>query len=44
MSEAGQILAAGQTVPFNEHIFRVEKVVKHRIIQCGWKRRQKKAI
>ncbi len=31
MSEAGQILAEGQTVPFNGHIFRVEKVEKHRI-------------
>ena len=33
MSEAGQILAAGQTVPFNGHIFTVEKVDKHRIKQ-----------
>ncbi len=30
MSEAGQILEEGQTVPFNGHIFRVEKVEKRR--------------
>ena len=33
MSEAGQILDEGQTVPFNGHIFRVEKVDKRRIKQ-----------
>ena len=33
MSQAGQILAEGQTVPFNGHVFRVEKVEKHRIMQ-----------
>jgi len=44
MSEAGQILAAGQTVPFNEHIFRVEKVVKHRIIQVRLEKTPEKAI
>ena len=33
MSEAGQILAVGQTVPFNGHAFKVEKVEKHRIMQ-----------
>ena len=33
MSEAGQILAEGQAVPFNGHIFRVEKVEKRRIKQ-----------
>ena len=33
MSEAGQILAEGQTVSFNGHVFRVEKVVKHRVMQ-----------
>jgi CBS domain containing-hemolysin-like protein len=31
MSEAGEILAEGETVPFNGHIFRIEKVDKHRI-------------
>lgn len=33
MSEAGEVLAEGETVPFNGHIFRVEKVDKHRIKQ-----------
>lgn len=33
MSEAGQILSKGQTVPFNGHIFKVEKVEKHQIKQ-----------
>ena len=33
MSEAGQVLAEGETVPFNGHIFIVEKVVKRRIKQ-----------
>jgi CBS domain containing-hemolysin-like protein len=31
MSEAGQILSEGQTVPFNGHVFRVEKVDKRRV-------------
>lgn len=33
MSEAGQILTEGQTVPYNGHVFTVEKVDKHRIKQ-----------
>ncbi len=33
MSEAGQILNEGETVPFNGHTFRVEKVDKRRITQ-----------
>lgn len=33
MSEAGQILCVGQTVPFNGHLFKVEKVEKHRILK-----------
>ncbi len=33
MSEAGQILEEGATVPFNGHIFKVEKVDKRRILQ-----------
>ncbi|MEQ1604284.1 MAG: hemolysin family protein [Pyrinomonadaceae bacterium] len=33
MSEAGKILSEGQTVPFNGHIFTIEKVEKHRVIQ-----------
>jgi len=31
MSEAGQILSEGQTVPFNGHVFRIEKVDKRRV-------------
>lgn len=33
MSEAGQVLTEGQSVPFNGHIFKVEKVDKRRIKQ-----------
>lgn len=33
MSEAGQILSEGQTVPYNGHVFTIEKVEKHRVIQ-----------
>ncbi|MEP6903610.1 MAG: hemolysin family protein [Actinomycetota bacterium] len=33
MSEAGQLLSEGETVPFNGHIFKVEKVDKRRIIK-----------
>lgn len=33
MSEAGEILAPGSSVPFNGHVFTVEKVDKHRIKQ-----------
>ena len=33
MSEAGEILKEGETVPFNGHTFRVEKVDKRRIRQ-----------
>ena len=33
MSVAGQILDEGQTVPFNGHVFKVEKVDKRRIKQ-----------
>ena len=33
MSEAGQVLTEGQIVPFNGHIFKVEKVDKRRIKQ-----------
>ncbi|MFN0278616.1 MAG: hemolysin family protein [Pyrinomonadaceae bacterium] len=33
MSEAGEILDEGQTVPFNGHVFRVEKVDNRRIKQ-----------
>ncbi len=33
MSEAGQILEEGETVPYNGHVFKVEKVDKRRIKQ-----------
>ncbi len=33
MSEAGQLLSEGETVPFNGHIFKIEKVDKRRIIK-----------
>ncbi len=33
MDEAGQILAEGETVPYNGHIFKVEKVDKRRILK-----------
>ena len=33
MSEAGQVLSVGDEVPYNGHIFKVEKVEKHRILQ-----------
>jgi len=31
MSEAGQVLEEGETVPFNGHVFKIEKVDKRRI-------------
>jgi len=33
MAEAGQILTEGETVPFNGHIFKIEKVEKRRILK-----------
>ena len=33
MSEAGQLLNEGETVPFNGHIFKIEKVDKRRILK-----------
>ncbi|MEO7672757.1 MAG: hemolysin family protein [Pyrinomonadaceae bacterium] len=39
MSVAGTILAAGDTVPFNGHIFTVEKVHKRRIMQVRMEKR-----
>jgi CBS domain containing-hemolysin-like protein len=38
MSEAGQLLAEGETVPFNGHVFRIEKVDKRRILQVRMER------
>jgi CBS domain containing-hemolysin-like protein len=40
MSEAGKVLSAGDVVPFNGQIFKVEKVEKHRIIQVRMKKVQ----
>lgn len=33
MSEAGEMLSEGDTVPFNGHEFKIEKAAKHRILQ-----------
>ncbi len=33
MSEAGQLLSEGETVPFNGHLFKIEKVDKRRILK-----------
>lgn len=33
MSEAGKILSEGDSVPFNGHVFKVEKAAKRRILQ-----------
>jgi CBS domain containing-hemolysin-like protein len=33
MSEAGQVLKEGEAVPFNGHIFRIERVEKRRILK-----------
>jgi CBS domain containing-hemolysin-like protein len=32
MSEAGQVLSEGEVIPFNGHIFQIEKVEKHRVL------------
>src|SRR5215204_6306093 len=33
LSEAGELLSEGDTVPFNGHIFKIEKAAKRRILQ-----------
>ena len=38
MSETGQILSEGQMVPFNGHVFKIEKVEKHRILRVRMER------
>ncbi len=38
MSESGQILNEGETVPFNGHIFKIEKVDKRRILKVVMKK------
>ena len=39
MSEAGQVMAEGEIVPFNGHIFKIEKVEKHRILEVRMEKR-----
>lgn len=41
MSEAGQILSEGETVPFNGHIFKIEKVHKRRILKVRMEKNDK---
>lgn len=41
MAEAGQILNEGETVPFNGHIFKVEKVDKRRILKVRMEKNDK---
>lgn len=43
MSESGQILSEGDTVPFNGHVFRIEKVEKRRILKVRMERSRKGA-
>jgi len=44
MSEAGQILTEGEAVPFNGHIFKIEKVQKRRIIRVRMETTQKQEV
>ena len=39
MSESGRILSEGDVVPFNGHLFRIEKVEKRRILKVRMERR-----
>ena len=41
MSEAGQVLTEGETVPFNGHIFKIEKVDKRRILKVRMEKNDK---
>lgn len=43
MSTAGEILHEGATVPYNGHIFRIEKVDKRRIVQVRMERSEPSA-
>ena len=43
MSEAGHVLSAGETVRFNGHIFRVEKVDRRRILKVHLERVEDKS-
>lgn len=44
MSEAGQILSEGETVPFNGHVFKVVKVEKHRVVRVRMEPRPETAV
>jgi CBS domain containing-hemolysin-like protein len=41
MAEAGQILKEGESVPFNGHIFKIEKVEKRRILKVRMEKTEK---
>ena len=41
MAESGTILKEGEAVPFNGHIFRIEKVEKRRILQVRMEKNEK---
>lgn len=38
LSQAGEILSEGDTVPFNGHVFKIEKAAKRRILQVRMER------
>jgi CBS domain containing-hemolysin-like protein len=42
MSEAGQILSEGDSVPFNGHVFKIEKVEKRRILKVRMESQKRK--
>lgn len=41
MSEAGQVLEQGETVPYNGHIFKIEEVDKRRILKVRMEKAEK---
>jgi CBS domain containing-hemolysin-like protein len=43
MAEAGQILTEGEAVPFNGHIFKIERVEKRRILQVRMEKTETQA-
>ena len=44
MSVAGQILSEGDAVPFNGHIFKIEKVRKRRILQVRMEKAEQMSV
>jgi CBS domain containing-hemolysin-like protein len=44
MNEAGQILKEGEAVPFNGHVFRIEKVEKRRILKVRMEKVEKTGL